>query len=203
MTCSIAWFEPITKTYGVIADQQFVGSPYQPMYHANKLAQITSHKRDPLYLAFAGDYARIRHVQRWLESGGGNRVVQFTADVEQVLLDIHAYASDGPKKTGLDPATGESGVHVAAAHSTGLYWMEGAAAVYHTPATQCVGRARVACVGTAQDFVAGLMHGGLIADTMNPEHAYIMISRAHFYTPHSVGSTVDAFTYVMVEQDKI
>lgn len=200
MTCSIAWFEPATSHYGVAADRQFTGSPFGPPSYADKTAQIASHGHPPLLLALAGDYGRIRHVQRWIKEHESARVLETQDEIERLLLDLHACASDGPRFDDLDSkATGRSGVHVVAAHATGLYKMEPYAAVYHTPAMQCHGYSRIVCVGSGVEFVAGLAYAAELVSPesrlFNQDAAETYVRIASYYLPQSIGSETDALSY--------
>jgi hypothetical protein len=196
MTCSIAWFEPATSHYGVAADRQFTGSPFGPPFYADKTAQVQAPGKAPLLLALAGDYGRIRHVQRWIKEHESARVLETQDEIERLLLDLHACASDGPRFDDLDSkTTGRSGVHVVAAHTTGLYRMEGYAAVFHTPATQCHGYSRVVCVGSGVEFVAGLVHGRMVPDLASQDVAQVLIAKASVYLPQSIGCQTDSLSY--------
>ena len=200
MTCSLAWFEPATGQYGVAADRQFTGSQFSPLFFADKTAQVQAPGKAPLCLAFAGDYGRVRHVQRWIKEHQYDRVLESPDGVERFLLELHACASDGPRVDDLDSkATGRSGVHVVAAHTTGLYKMESYAAVYHTPATPMSGRDKVVCVGSGVEFVAGFFWGRfstyMSVDPLNESRAISLIKQAHQYLPQSIGEDVDTLTH--------
>lgn len=199
MTCSIAWFEPATGQYGVAADRQFTGSPFVPPFYADKLSQIQAPGKAPLLLALAGDYSRVRHVQRWIKEHQFDRVLESADGVERFLLELHACASDGPRVDDLDSkATGRSGVHVVAAHTTGLYKMESYAAVYHTPATPMHGRDKVICAGSGVEFVMGFFWGQISTSTapVNESRAIGLVKQAHLYLPQSIGQDVDTLTHV-------
>jgi hypothetical protein len=197
MTCSIAWFEPATSHYGVAADRQFTGSPFCALHYADKTAQVQAPGKAPLLLAFAGDYSRVRHIQRWIKESQYDRVLEFADEVERFLLELHACASDGPRVDDLDSkATGRSGIHVVAAHATGLYKMESYAAVYHTPATQCHGYSRVICAGSGVEFVAGLVHGGMVPNLASEAVVRTLAARASVYLPQSIGCQTDSLSYV-------
>jgi hypothetical protein len=195
MTCSLAWFEPATSHYGVAADRQFTGSQFEPLFFADKTAQVQAPGKAPLLLAFAGVYPRVRHVQRWIKEHQHDRVLESPDGVERFLLDLHTYASDGPKLEGFEPNTGRSGVHVVAAHATGLYKMESYAAVYHTPAAQCHGYSRVICAGSAVEFVAGLVHGRMVPDLASQDVAKVLIAKASVYLPQSIDCQTDSLSY--------
>lgn len=199
MTCSLAWFEPATGHYGVAADRQFTGSQFSPLSFADKTAQVQAPGHAPLLLALAGDYGKVRHVQRWIREHQYNRVLESPDGVERFLLELHACASDGPRADEPDPkTTGRSGVHVVAAHSTGLYKMESYAAVYHTPATPMRGRDKVVCVGSGVEFVAGFFWGQLSASTapFSESRAIGLVKQAHQHLPQSIGEDVDTLTHV-------
>jgi len=196
MTCSLAWFEPATSHYGVAADRQFTGSPFGPPFYADKIAQVQAPGKAPLLLALAGDYGRLRHVQRWIKESQYDRVLEYPDGVERFLLELHACASDGPRFDDLDSkTTGRSGVHVVAAHTTGLYRMEGYAAVFHTPAAQCHGYNRIVCVGSAVEFVAGLVYGGMVPNLACEAVARTLTARASVYLPQSIGRQTDSLSY--------
>jgi hypothetical protein len=196
MTCSLAWFEPATSHYGVAADRQFTGSQFSPLSYADKTAQVQAPGKAPLLLALAGDYGRLRHVQRWIKESQYDRVLESADGVERFLLDLHACASDGPRFDDFDSkATGRSGVHVVAAHATGLYKMESYAAVYHTPATQCLYAQRVICVGSAVEFVAGAVYGGMTPSLVCEPVVQTLVSLASVYLPQSIGCQTDSLSY--------
>lgn len=199
MTCSLAWFEPATSSYGVAADRQFTGSQFCALHHADKTATVQAPGHAPLYLALAGDYGRVRHVQRWIKEHQYDRVLESADGVERFLLELHACASDGPKFDDPDSkVTGRSGVYVVAAHTTGLYKMESYAAVYHTPATPMHGRDKVVCVGSGVEFVMGFFWGQLSTSTapLSESRAIGLVKQAHQYLPQSIGKDVDALTRV-------
>lgn len=199
MTCSIAWFEPITGEYGVAADRQFTNSQFSALHFADKTATVQAPGHDPLHLAFAGDYCRVRHVQRWIKEHQSDRVLESPDGVERFLLELHACASNGPMVDGLDSkTTGRSGVHVVAAHTTGLYRMESYAGVFHTPATPMHGRDKVICAGSGVEFVMGFFWGQLSASTapVTESRAIGLVKQAHAYLPQSIGQDVDALTWI-------
>ena len=197
MTCAVAWFEPTTEHYGVAADRQVTGAPFSPLYRANKTAQVLSDD-PPLFLALAGDHGRCCHVQRWISRRLVEGGFRKSDDVEQFLLDLHAAAIGGPKTEGLDSdVTGRSGVYVAAAHATGLYRLESYAAVYHYPAHEMGLRPsdRVACVGSAADFVAGVVWGRYQHRPLDEAAARLLVGAAHEHLPHSVGAELNTLTW--------
>ena len=198
MTCAIAWLEPSTGQYGAAADRQVTGAPFSPLYHADKTAQVQADNHPPLYLALAGDHCRCRHVQRWITQHESARALGTSDDIERFLLDLYAWAISGPKTEGLDSdATGRSGVHVVAAHATGLYRLESYAVIYHYPPHDLGLKPgdRVACVGSATDFVAGVMWGRYQNQPIDEAVARALIGAAHEHLPHSVGAEVNALTW--------
>lgn len=198
MTCSIAWFEPATGEYGVAADRQFTNSQFSALHFADKTATVQAPGHDPLHLAFAGDYCRVRHVQRWIKEHQSDRVLESPDGVERFLLELHACASDGPRVDDLDSkTTGRSGVHVVAAHGTGLYKMESYAGVFHTPATPMHRREQVTCVGSGVEFVMGFFWARTLwsSQPMSENQAIGLVKQAHLYLPQSIGQDVDVLTH--------
>ncbi len=196
MTCALAWFQPTTEHYGVVADRRATAGWYAPPVLSNKTVWIGDADRPPLLLAMGGDAARTQHVKALIAAEHADRHFATPPQVRSFLLELHAAACAGPRSTEYPPESGRSGINIAAAHNTGLYGMIGYSFINHVPAAQCVQHRRVLDVGAATEFIDGLMWGGLFNnEPMSPASAQRIVTLAAEYLPQSIGHETNSLVW--------